>query len=245
MTTTTTWERPTARVSATTTRGSADPNGKTAALVGALFLVATATFFVSSAVLTPFLLTVGSPGHLAAVGKSSTLVIAAALIAFIDGLAVVGIAAALYPILRVRHPELALAYAGMRIAELAIIAAYVLSPLLLVSLSRSEIAADSATTATLLVALRHWTLMFVYLFNGVAGLMLAYMFLRTRLVPRALSVLGLVGYAGLFVGASLDALGLVDTASGSGLVALVPGGLFELVLPIWLFVRGFKPTEAR
>jgi hypothetical protein len=87
--------------------------------------------------------------------------------------------------------------------------------------------------------------MFVYLFNGVAGLMLAYMFLRTRLVPRALSVLGLVGYAGLFVGASLDALGLVDTASGSGLVALVPGGLFELVLPIWLFVRGFKPTEAR
>jgi hypothetical protein len=69
------------------------------------------------------------------------------------------------------------------------------------------------------------------------------MFLRTRLVPRALSILGLVGYAALFVGASLDALGFVDTMAGAGVVALVPGGLFELALPIWLFVRGFRSTQ--
>jgi hypothetical protein len=87
--------------------------------------------------------------------------------------------------------------------------------------------------------------MFVYLFNGVAGLLLSYVFLRTRIVPRALSVLGLVGYAALFVGATLDALGLIDTAAGAGAVALVPGGLFELLLPIWLFVRGFRPIESK
>ncbi len=232
---TTTWERQMDRVPATAT-GAASPNRKTAVLVGALFLVATATFLGSSVLITPIL---GSPGYLAAVGRSSTLVVAAALLALIDGLAVVGIAAALYPILSARHPALAVAYVGMRIAELAIIAAYVLSPLLLVSLSRSEAAADSATTAALLVALRYWTLMFVYLFNGVAGLILAYVLLRIRLVPRPLSVLGLVGYAALFVGAVLDALGFVNTAAGAGAVALVPGGLFELALPIWLFVRGF------
>lgn len=235
--TTTTWGGPTARVDATAIRGEANPNRKTAVLVGALFLLATATFLVSSVLITPVL---GSSDYLAAVGKSSTLVIAAALIALIDGLAVVGIAAALYPVLSPRHPALAVAYAGMRTAELAIIAAYVLSPLLLVSLSRSDAAADSAATAALLIGLRHWTLMFIYLFNGVAGLLLAYMFLRTRLVPRALSVLGLVGYAALFIGAALDTLGLIDTTAGAGAVALVPGGLFELVLPIWLFVRGFR-----
>jgi hypothetical protein len=234
---TTTWQRSTARVDATSNRDKTGPNRRTAVLVGALFLVATATFLVSCVLITPIL---GSPGYLAAVGKNSTLVVAAALLALIDGLAVVGIAAALYPILSARHPSLALAYAGMRVAELAIIAAYVLSPLLLVSLSRSESAADSATTAALLVALRHWTLMFVYLFNGIAGLMLAYAFLRTRLVPQALSVLGLVGYAALFVGAVLDSLGFIDTAAGAGAVALVPGGLFELVLPIWLFAHGFR-----
>jgi hypothetical protein len=215
---------------------------RTAVLVGALFIAATATFFISSALLTPIL---GSPGYLAAVGKNSTLVVAAALLALLDGLAVVGIAAALYPILSARHPALAVAYAGMRIAELAVIVAYVLGPLLLVSLSRSEMAADSATTAALLIALRYWTLMFVYLFNGVAGLMLSYVLLRTLLVPRALSVLGLVGYAALFVAAALDGLGFVNTSTGPGVVALVPGGLFELGLPIWLFVRGFKRIDSK
>jgi len=219
-----------------------NPSRRTAVLVGALFLVATATFLVSSVLLTPIL---GGPGYLTSVGKNATLVAAAALLALIDGLAVVGIAATLYPILSVRHPALAFAYAGMRIAELAIIAAYVLSALLLVSLSRSEAVADSATTASLLVASRHWTLMFVYLFNGVAGLILSYIFLRTRLVPPALSILGLVGYAALFVGATFDALGLIDTAAGAGAVALVPGGLFELFLPIWLFVRGFRPIDSK
>lgn len=235
----TTWERRTAQEGTTTTAGT-NPSRKTAVLVGALFLVATATFIVSSALITPIL---GGPAYLAAVGKNSTLVVAAALLALVDGLAVVGIAAALYPVLRVRHPALALAYAGMRIAELAIIAVYVLSPLLLVSLSHGQPAADTAANAALLVALRHWTLMFVYLFNGVSGVMLSFMLLRTRLVPRALSVLGLVGYAALFVGAVLDALGLISTMAGAGVVALVPGGLFELILPIWLFVRGFAPTE--
>jgi hypothetical protein len=238
---TTTWERRTDQRHATTSGVVVKTNRRTAVLVGALFLVATATFLVSSALITPIL---GSPDYLAAVGRNSTLVIAAALMALIDGLAVVGIAAALYPILSARHPALAVAYAGMRIAELAVIGAYVLSPLLLVSLSRSEPGVDSAAMAALLVALRYWTLMIVYLFNGVAGLMLCFMLLRTRIVPRPLSVLGLIGYAALFVAAVLDAVGLINTAAGPGAAALVPGGLFELILPIWLFVRGFRPIDS-
>jgi hypothetical protein len=238
---TTTWEQQTARVDGSTTRGKTNRDRKTAVLVGALFLVATATFLASSMLITPIL---SSPDYLAAVGKNSTLVVAAALLALIDGVAVVGIAAALYPILKLRHTSLAVGYAGMRTAELAIIAVYVLCPLLLVSISRSETATDSGATAALLVALRYWTLMIVYLFNGVAGLLLSFMLLRTRLVPRTLSVLGLVGYAALLAGAVLDALGLISTASGAGAIALAPGGLFELVLPIWLFIRGFGPIGA-
>jgi hypothetical protein len=40
--------------------------------------------------------------------------------------------------------------------------------------------------------------------------------------------------------AALDMLSLVDTVGGAGLVGLVPGGLFELLLPAWLFARGFS-----
>ncbi len=39
-------------------------------------------------------------------------------------------------------------------------------------------------------------------------------------------------------------LGIVDTVAGLGLVGLVPGGLFEFLLPIWLFARGFNLTAS-
>jgi len=104
--------------------------------------------------------------------------------------------------------------------------------------------ANSETLGTLLVALRHWTLMLVYLYTAIGGLMLSYMLLRTRLVPRGLSVLGLIGYVALLGASVLDMLGLIDTVAGTGLVGLVPGGLFELLLPIWLFARGFNLTAS-
>ena len=55
-------------------------------------------------------------------------------------------------------------------------------------------------------------------------------------------MLGLIGYPVLLLAAVLDMLGIVDTVSGAGLIGLVPGGLFELLLPIWLFVKGFNLT---
>src|SRR6266704_2348352 len=220
-----------------------NPNRRTAVLVGALFLISTATFIVSNALITPLL---GSPHFLAAVADHSQLMIAATLIGLIEGIATVGIAVALYPILKRQHPALALGYASMRIAELAVAAVgFGLGGLLLVSLSSTAAhGATSETLGTLLVALRHWTLMLVYLYTAIGGLMLSYMLLRTRLVPRGLSVLGLIGYAALLLAAVLDMLGFIDLVAGPGLVWLVPGGLFELLLPIWLFARGFNLTAS-
>jgi hypothetical protein len=34
--------------------------------------------------------------------------------------------------------------------------------------------------------------------------------------------------------------GLVDVDQGIGMLAVLPGGLFELILPLWLFVKGFR-----
>ena len=220
-----------------------NPNRRTAVLVGALFLISTATFIVSNALITPLL---GSHNFLAAVADHSQLMIAATLIALIEGTATVGIALALYPILKRQHPALALGYAGMRIAELAIaVVGFGLGGLLLVTLSATATnGASSETLATLLVALRHWTLMLVYVYTALGGLMLSYMLLRNRLVPQWLAVLGLIGYAALLLAAVLDMLGLIDLVAGPGLVWLVPGGLFELLLPIWLFARGFNVTAS-
>jgi hypothetical protein len=58
--------------------------------------------------------------------------------------------------------------------------------------------------------------------------------------PRPIATLGLIGYPALLAGCVLDLFNLVDVTQGIGLVALVPGGVFELVLPIWLLAKGFS-----
>jgi type IV secretory pathway VirB3-like protein len=50
-----------------------------------------------------------------------------------------------------------------------------------------------------------------------------------------------VGYISLILGVPLDLLGVLDMSVGAGLLLVVPGGLFELVLlPIWLITKGFS-----
>jgi len=83
----------------------------------------------------------------------------------------------------------------------------------------------------------------VWIFNGLAGLMFCYLSYQSKLIPRFISVLGLIGYALLLPGASLDMLGHVDTLHGAGfIIVFLPGGSFEILLPIWLFVKGFNSS---
>jgi hypothetical protein len=60
--------------------------------------------------------------------------------------------------------------------------------------------------------------------------------LQSKLVPKFLSVWGLIGYAIFFLGAVLEILGF----KGVGLVLCIPGGLFEIFLAGWLIVKGLK-----
>jgi hypothetical protein len=80
----------------------------------------------------------------------------------------------------------------------------------------------------------------LYLVTSVGGTILAVLLLRSHLVPRPLAVLALIGYPVLFVGCVLDMFGATDVTAGSGLLAIAPGGVFELILPIWLLAKGFS-----
>jgi Domain of unknown function (DUF4386) len=81
------------------------------------------------------------------------------------------------------------------------------------------------------------------LVTSVGGTILAVLLYRSRLVPRWIAVLGLIGYPVLFVGCILDLFGVTDMTMGAGLIAVAPGGLFELILPIWLLAKGFNPSS--
>ncbi len=82
----------------------------------------------------------------------------------------------------------------------------------------------------------------IYLFTSVAGGILAFLLCRSKLIPRSIAVLGVIGYPVLFVGTVLDMLSLTEVTQGASLLAVVPGGLFELILPIWLLAKGFTTS---
>jgi hypothetical protein len=76
-----------------------------------------------------------------------------------------------------------------------------------------------------------------YALCAVAGLVLTPVLLTSRLVPRSLSVLGIAGRALLLAGVVCDLLGIADVGWH---VSPAPGGLFELLFPLLLIVRGFS-----
>jgi len=220
-------------------------NRKTAIIVGVLFLTATATAMLGDSLIGSIL---NAPDYLMNVYPNRTQVIIGVLIAFIDGLAVVGIAVLLFPILKKHNEPIALGYVGIRTAEFPLILIWLISPLLLITLSQEYVKAgdpDASSFQTLgavLLALRHWAWRLIYIINGVASLMLAYLLYQSKLIPRSISVLGLIGGAVLLAGTSLAMLVLIDIDQGAGLLVVLPGGLFELILPIWLFAKGFNSS---
>jgi hypothetical protein len=175
-------------------------------------------------------------------------VIVGVLISTLIGPSIVGIAVFMFPISRKHNEPIALGYVGIRTAEFPILLVWLISPLVLITLSQEYVSAGDPDTSTfqivgaVLIALRYWAWRLVYILNGMATLLLSYLLYRSKLIPRLISVLGLIGGVVLLLGTSLAMFGLVDVDQGAGLLAVLPGGLFELVLPIWLFVRGFNPS---
>jgi hypothetical protein len=57
-------------------------------------------------------------------------------------------------------------------------------------------------------------------------------------------MLGMVGYLVLLAGIPTALIGIADLDTGWGMIFLVSGGLFELILPLLLLVKGFSVDSA-
>jgi hypothetical protein len=77
---------------------------------------------------------------------------------------------------------------------------------------------------------------------AVNALLLGSLLFQSRLVPRVLPVIGLIG-APLLVAADIAVLfGLIDRSSTPALLTALPIALWELSLGVWLVVKGFRPA---
>jgi Domain of unknown function (DUF4386) len=131
----------------------------------------------------------------------------------------IGTAVVLFPILRRVSEILALGYVTARVVECVFIAVGILSLLTVVTLRLEAAAgADAGSLVAVgesLVALHDWTFVlgpgFVV---GIGnGLILGYLMYRSRLVPRGMAVLGLVGGPLVMASGIAVILGVIEIGS--------------------------------
>ncbi len=215
-------------------------NQRTARIVGALILIATVTHRLGSRLLDSLHT---APDYLLQVSQNSTQVVIGAVVESIDAAAVAAIGILLFPILRKHNEAIALGYAGARLIECVLLLVAGISSLSLITLSQHYGQAGGADAAsvqalgTLAVAHSELAFQIAMIALGLGSMPFCYLLYRSRLIPRALSVLGFIGYAALFAGGAVELFGL-----NLSMMHFVPGGLFELILPMWLIVKGFNAS---
>ena len=161
--------------------------------------------------------------------------------------ACIGTAVALYPVTRRVSRTAAIGFVTSRVVEAVLILVGVLCVLTVVTLR--AIAAPSAPADALgvvgqaLVAVRQWTfLVGPGLIAGVNALFLGYVMYRSRLVPRIIPTVGLVGAPLIIMSATVTMFGGWEQVSVAGGLCALPIAVWEFSLGVWLTVKGFRPT---
>ncbi len=165
----------------------------------------------------------------------------------IMALACIGTAVTLYPVVKRQNEGVALGFVAARVLEAVMIFTGVVSLLSLLTL-RQDLGGTAGanpaalvTTAASHAAVYNWTfLLSQTLMPGINALLLGSLMYRSRLVPRVIPALGLIGapllictvIATLFGGFKL----------GSPELAALPVAAWELSLGLWLVIKGFKPS---
>lgn len=219
-----------------------DSTRRTATFVGTLFLIAMVVSLVGGAMVEGVL---AEPDYLArAAGSPATLTTGVAL-ELVNALAVLLIAAALFPIFKRQGEGAALGYMGFRLLEAVALAAAAFIPVTLVTLGRASTAADATALSSFevlggqLLGMRAGLLgILVPLFFCLGAVLLYNWLLRSRLLPRFIPIWGLAGVVGI------AALNLLNVGTAAAMVLALPIILNEVFLGVWLLVKGFSGEAA-
>ena len=219
-----------------------DSDRKTAIIVGVLFLIATVIIIIGGI----FSLSIYEPDYLTAVSANENQVILGALLEIIATAAIVGIPIAMFPILKKHNEGLALGYVGTRIFEGLTIFLNTIILLSILSLSQefvNTVTPDASyfqTSGALLLAAREWISILVDFSFPIGAVIFSYLLYQTKLTPRWLAVLGLIGGALWLTTAPLRMFGF--NPEPMDFLAL-PIAAQEMILAVWLIIKGFNSSE--
>jgi hypothetical protein len=166
------------------------------------------------------------------------------------GLALAMVPVMLYPILRKHNQVLALGYVVFRGALEPIPYFLMAATRLLLIVAGREFVAAGAPTASYFQSLGDFLLeghdainpILIIVFS-LDALMLYYMFYQSKLIPRWMSVWGFIAILMHFATAFLILFRVVSPDDSTTLMMInFPIFLQEMVMAVWLIVRGFNPS---
>jgi len=220
-----------------------NPNRKTAIFFGIL-LIFGIVFGILNTV--PAL---EHPGYLVKLSEIKTQVLWAMFFQFAMASVYVGISVVIYPIIKKFNEGIALWYFGFRIIGAAFLYIGIVSLMLLLFISQSYIASNQPnpsyyqTIAELLRVgrdgLNHIGMILPW---SIGGLILFYSFFRMNLVPKWLTIWGIIGYTLTLMSTILLLFEIIKIITPIYFVMNTPTALLELVLAGYLIIKGFNPT---
>jgi Domain of unknown function (DUF4386) len=224
---------------------------KSGILAGIFFAVAAITAIAGLAL---YHLVLDDPSYIVDGSRNDTAVLLGAFFEIVLAISVVGTATTLFPIIRRQSESMALSYVAGRLLEAALIVVGIISLLSIVTLRQDAAGAAGDQGASLiatgkaLVALHDWTFLFgPGLVIGINTTLLAALMYPSRLVPRTIAVLGLIGGPVVFSSSVAILFGLYEQVSAVAAIAAIPVFAWEMSLAGWMIVKGLarSPTLDR
>jgi hypothetical protein len=221
-----------------------DPMRKTALIAGVFYLVT----FVSIPTLGLYHEALTNHQFVLHAGSNSAL-LWGAFLELIVALAGIGTAVTLFPVVKRQNEAAALGFVTTRVIEGAMIFVGAISILSIVVLRHDMAGASGAnaaalvTTATALAAIYKWTMLLGQtLMPALNALLLGSLLYRSRLVPRILPMLGLVGAPILITSVIVGLFRIDQPITVLAGIGTLPIAAWEFSLGVWLVVKGFTSS---
>jgi hypothetical protein len=220
---------------------------KTAIIVGILFIVAKVSAILTIGILGS---TLETPLDETVISENEYQIGLAALLWIILAISVTAIGFFMYPILKKHDKGLALGYISFRLIESICIIISSITLLSILTISQETFAGNLDVSnfqpmGSLLLAIQNWSFEIgTLIFLGLGGFFLYYPLYELKLVPRVLSIWGLIGAACVLLYGLLALFGLTADSVTLNLLA-APIAIQEMVFAVWLIVKGFNPSQKK
>lgn len=198
--------------------------------------------FVSIPSLAYFYVPVKKAGYILGSG-SDTHTIIGGFLEVIVALTGIATAVVLFSVLKKQNETAALGLVAARILESATIFVGVACLLTVATLHKEGVGAASLPVSHAFVSLYERLFLISQSFMpAICDLLLGFLLYKSRLVPRGLSMIGIIGGPVLLVGYFASLFGVVEQHAPLAGLSAIFVAVFEFSLGVWLIVKGFNPT---